>query len=401
MSTWRDPNGNLWIYGGLGFGTGSSSGYLDDLWEYQAASKQWIWVSGSSAVNTTAVYGTQGTGSATTLPGAREGAAQWIDASGNLWLFGGDGYDATTTAGELNDLWEFNPATGVWTWVSGANATNSAGVYGVQGIPAAGNMPGARTYAASWIDQAGNFWLFGGVGIDSAGNQGQLNDLWKFSPTTGLWVWVGGSSVAGALGTYSAHGVASASNVPGSRFSPATWVDSAGNFWMFGGSGTDSLGANGPLNDLWQFTPATGLWTWVSGSSTASPIGVYGTEGSAAGANVPGGRFGASGWIDANGTFWVFGGAGFDSIGTNGYLGDLWSFNPTSGQWTWVNGAPLANTIGSYGTAGTAATANAPGSRYGAALWLDATQKPWLFGGQGYDASGNLGELNDVWQYTK
>jgi hypothetical protein len=25
----------------------------------------------------------------------------------------------------------------------------------------------------------------------------------------------------------------------------------------------------GTLNDLWQFAPATDLWTWVSGSVTA------------------------------------------------------------------------------------------------------------------------------------
>ena len=34
----------------------------------------------------------------------------WIDASGNLWLFGGDGYDSVGTQDEyLNDLWKYQP----------------------------------------------------------------------------------------------------------------------------------------------------------------------------------------------------------------------------------------------------------------------------------------------------
>jgi len=33
----------------------------------------------------------------------------WSDASGNLWLFGGEGFDSTGTEGTLNDLWEYQP----------------------------------------------------------------------------------------------------------------------------------------------------------------------------------------------------------------------------------------------------------------------------------------------------
>jgi hypothetical protein len=34
--------------------------------------------------------------------------------------------------------------------------------------------------------------------------------------------------------------------------------------------GIDSTGALGTLDDLWQFTPSTGLWTWTSGAVTAT-----------------------------------------------------------------------------------------------------------------------------------
>ncbi|MGO9084441.1 MAG: hypothetical protein ACLQBK_04375 [Candidatus Sulfotelmatobacter sp.] len=69
-----------------------------------------------------------------------------------------------------------------WTWENGADVINQAGTYGTQGTAASSNVPGAREEAMSWTDASGNFWLFGGVGYDSAGNTaGRLNDLWKYS----------------------------------------------------------------------------------------------------------------------------------------------------------------------------------------------------------------------------
>jgi hypothetical protein len=56
------------------------------------------------------------TPSATNTPGGRDGFATWTDSSGNLWLFGGGGFDANGNSGYLNDLWEFTPATMEWTW---------------------------------------------------------------------------------------------------------------------------------------------------------------------------------------------------------------------------------------------------------------------------------------------
>jgi hypothetical protein len=55
------------------------------------------------------VYGSQGTAAAGNVPGARYPAVSWTDASGNLWLFGGWGYDSAGTSGYLNDLWMYKP----------------------------------------------------------------------------------------------------------------------------------------------------------------------------------------------------------------------------------------------------------------------------------------------------
>ena len=63
----------------------------------------------------------------------------------------------------------------------GAPFGGQSGVYGTLGTPASANIPGGRYGSVSWIDASGNFWLFGGNGIDSTGTLGYLNDLWDIS----------------------------------------------------------------------------------------------------------------------------------------------------------------------------------------------------------------------------
>ena len=274
------------------------------------------------------LYGTQGTASASNVPGARYSASSWIDSSGNLWLFGGYGYDSTGSVGRLNDLWQYSPSTKEWTWVGGGNVANVSRVYGTQDTASASNVPGAREAASSWIDSSGNLWLFGGYGYDSTGAFGYLNDLWQYSPSTGLWTWISGGSGGNASGVYGTQGTASAGNVPGARYSANSWIDSSGNLSLFGGYGYDSAGGLGALNDLWQYSPSTNEWTSVSGGNVANASGAYGTQGTASAGNTPGASQAASSWIDSSGHLWLFGGAGYDSTGNNGYLNDLWQFVP-------------------------------------------------------------------------
>jgi hypothetical protein len=96
------------------------------------------------------VYGTLGTAAASNVPGGRSASTGWIDGGGNLWLFGGVGDDSLVDPndpgnayGGLNDLWEFNPVTKEWTWVSGSDTLNANGTYGTEGIAATGNVPEA------------------------------------------------------------------------------------------------------------------------------------------------------------------------------------------------------------------------------------------------------------------
>ena len=198
---------------------------------------EWAWMSGSSNVNQPGSYGTQGTAASSNTPGARL-VRHWTDNSGNLWLFGGYGYSSPTEK-DLNDLWKYS--SGQWTWVGGSNQAEQPGIYGTKGITSPSNIPGARYEAVSWTDPQGNFWLFGGLGIDSLGTRGNLNDLWKYS--NGEWTWMAGLSTeadasltyAQRAGVYGSQGVPDPTNTPGARVDAGSWTDPAGNLWLFGG----------------------------------------------------------------------------------------------------------------------------------------------------------------------
>jgi N-acetylneuraminic acid mutarotase len=312
------------------------------------------------------------------------------------------------TEGSLNDLWEFIPNTNQWVWVSGSDRADQSGVYGVLGTAATSNVPGGRTNSVAWADGGGNLWLFGGLGYDSNGAYGYLNDLWEFNPSSEEWTWVSGSStVQGAeVAIYGAMGVAAPGNVPRGFAEATGWADSNGNLWLFGGYAYDGTGSEGYgwYNNLWKFDPGTAEWTWVSGGGPNNDQpGVYGMEGVPSPANVPGSRSGAVSWIDSSGKLWLFGG----NSGV-GLFNDLWNFNPTSGQWTWISGASgpgagSAGLPGQYGTMGIASVSNVPGGREDASGWIDSSGNLWLFGGDGYDStlssSGGVW-LDDLWEFN-
>jgi N-acetylneuraminic acid mutarotase len=261
------------------------------------------------------------------MPGARLGAKGVTDSAGNLWLFGGRGNDASDAAGDLGDLWKFQTINGTWGWVAGSSTVNAAGIYGTQGTAAPGNAPGARSGASSWIDARDNIWVFAGHGEDSAGASGDLNDLWKFNPANNTWTWISGTDVVNATGTYGTVGTAAASNMPGARQDANSWIDAAGNFWVFGGQGYDSAGNSGQLSDLWKYTASTGTWTWVSGSKLVNATTVYGTLGAVSPSAAPGGRSLGYTWLDPAGSLWLFGGYGYDASRL-GYLNDMWVYTP-------------------------------------------------------------------------
>jgi Galactose oxidase, central domain len=467
---WTDTQGRRWLFGGYGLEVTHTPnnhvpGLLNDMWVWPSEYGWWQpggWIPANLPIaedssglsiqynaDTTSLqaqdrygsYGTQGAGvscaalnqnPACTTPGSRWGGVTWTDAAGNLWMFGGQGL-ANASYGLLNDVWEFTPGvycgadpacagttppasgtgiwTGTWTWQAGSSVAN-------QTTTAA--FPGGRWAAANYTDAAGNVWMFGGQGYDSAGNVGLLNDLWSYNIGSGTWtlVFSTNGNVADQNGVYGTQGTPAAGNAPGGREGAVLLTDASGTIWLFGGFGMDSIGTTGvtpngtpkgaTLNDLWKFSG--GQWTWVAGSNLANQNGVYGTQTVAAATNMPGSRWGSASWSDpTGGELWLFGGFGYGStttIGT-GFLNDVWEYTISTGQWTWWKGSADVNQSGTYITTPINLfqlyyTNNIVGARRGAARWLpDPLGYVYVFGGEGYDATagGPYGDLNDIWGY--
>ena len=421
-STWTDLNGNLWLLTGISLTSTTpppnvQPQFFNELWEFTGTANY----EGSCANVWTPVH-IPTLINPTNVP-ERWGAITWTDpVTGNLWLFGGQDHNLAF----LNDLWEYNITANTWTQ-HGTGGANRPGIYGTQGTASASNLPGGRWGASARRDPVtGLIWLFGGFGCDSTTSSNisdacsnlLLNDLWTFDGTN--WTWVSGSNTGDAAGAYGTQGTAAAGNQPPARQASAGWLDNSGNFWMFGGF---TSGTNG-FNDLWKYDQVAKQWTWVNGSKGAtSTPGNYGLQGIAASTNVPGARWLSAAWSDTHGNLFLFGGEGFDATGF-GSLGDLWEYalttttdagNPSTiavNQWTWIKGPNAVSQPGNYGVAPNPVVwphvTNAPGTRWAPSYWTVSPtptvgQAFWMYGGEGFDANGSTGKLysllNDLWRY--
>lgn len=423
---------------------------------------QWTWISGSNIGRQPALFGTRGTPGPSNKPGARDNCGSWL-IDGALWLHAGFGYaTSATTNGRLNDLWRYEPSTGLWTWMHGGTSLDAPGSYGTLGQASPTTTPGGRNDCTPWRSDDALF-LYGGVGFDSASTSGQLADLWRFDVASGEWTWVAGSNTVSAPAVYGTRGVPSINNTPGSRDSMLVFPVTTTITWFYGGNSIPStrhadlwrydattnewtwmngvqttqaqpvygtLGAPSPTNtpgarsagcawatpdelwlfggttpngiasDLWRYTIATDQWTWMAGPDVAMQPGVYTSRGSFDPNAQPGARVSLACWKDARGNLWLFGGFGHDAVAAAGPLNDLWVYSPTLEQWAWVSGADRIAQVGVYGAQGVAASTNVPGSRLVAGQWLADDGTLWLFGGDSaYDSmSGNM-ILDDLWRY--
>jgi N-acetylneuraminic acid mutarotase len=358
-TTWTDSSGNLWLFGGSYalISTDWTQVSLSDLWEFNTTTLEWTWMGGPSQPNESGVYGTLSKAAEGNVPGARSEAAGWVDSAGNLWLFGGGGYDSTGTKGNLNDVWEFSPSTGLWTWVNGPNIANQAAVPGTKSAPAPGNLPPPGGYNVTWSDYKGNFWIFGG----SLGTTA----VWKYIPAENEWAWMSGSntdtetlSSPGQPGVYGTFGSFSPANTPGNRGGAVGWSDTSGNLWLLGGVGPDANGNEGFLNDFWEYSTATNEWAWMGGSSTegycpvsynfCGELPVVGPLDTPGLALVPSGRYDSAAWTGSDGHFWLLGGIGIDQEGNGGYLDDLWEFQPNTNSKSVAATPSLSLASGSY-----------------------------------------------------
>jgi len=371
---WTDSQGKFWFYGG---DLGSSA-----LWKYDPATNFWTWMKGPNTYGVPAVYGTKGVPApGNNPPVVTTGSAlSWIDANDNLWLWGG----AISGYGTSADMWRYNTTTNMWTWMHGPGVASVAGSYGVQGVSSPTNLPPGRyETSASWVDNAGNLWMFGG-GVST----GQINDMWRYNPTTNQWTWMKGPQTAGNIaGNYGTKGVAAATNIPPCRWAYCSWTDNNGNFWLFGGTGVNNN--TDSYNDMWKFDPLTNNWTWVSGTNLTNQMPAFPTKCVPSTTAYPQGRYeNTAAWKDKCGNLWMFSGQWTAGQGL-AQNSDIWCYKITTNEWVFVGG----NTVASKGTLGVPIGSNFPGNVYGGSAFTNNNEF-WLFGGRG----SLIG--NNMWRYV-
>ena len=376
---WTDLNGNFWLFGG----SRSGSTY-NDLWKYNPLTNEWTWMKGPGIVDDPGNHGVQGISDPANNPPCRGfGVVSWVDDNGNFWLLGGCTY--TPFIALYSDLWKYNISTNEWTWMKGSNILNAAAVYGTQGMPAPSNVPGNRNEcAASWTDNAGDLWFFGGQ-VEPTGS---VNDMWRYNIASNQWTWMKGSQFTNQPTVYGTLGIEAVGNTPGARSSYCDWKDNSGNLWMMGGIDFvhDSI-----FNDLWRYNVNTNNWTWMGGNSSVSAPGNYGTKCFADSTNIPDARGeNRAAWKDTHGNFWFFGGW----LEPGPKKNDLWMYCHSSHQWIWQGGDSTLNPTGHWGTIGISSPLNKPNGRSGSVGWTDNNNHLFLFGGL------HSSWYNDLWKFT-
>lgn len=144
------------------------------------------------------------------------------------------------------------------------------------------------------------------------------------------------------------------------------------------------------------------IWQFLQGDTIFNILPRYGTKGVSSPLNTPGSRQASATWQDKDGSFWLFGGfynqcPGITPCDTR-FFNDLWKFNLSTKEWTWVSGDSIPNRQSIYGSKGLAANNNIPSGRHSCSFWTDKEGKFWLFGGLTFK-NGSTHYLNDLWQY--
>lgn len=297
--TWTDNNGNLWLFGGSTNDANGLNQLHNELWRFNPSTLEWTWVRGyTTEALSMGTYGTQGVPSPLNdPPGRNESACTWTDSQGDLWMYGGT---STFLTNYFGDLWRYNIASDMWTFMGGSTGYNASPVYGTIGTEAPGNYPGARSVYARCVEQGNYFYLFGG------GGNGFSNDLWRYNVATGNWMCVLASTGANYPEPEACEFYEDSKPVHGFE-ARTSWGDSCG-FWIFG---------NDHENTMWHFQFGADGFAVIN---TSAPVD-YGSMGIPAPSNSPPGRFGGIPWKDQNGDLWMFGGTT-----SGGNRNDLWKF---------------------------------------------------------------------------
>src|SRR5690606_37001086 len=142
------------------------------------------------AVNQMAQYGDKGVYQQGSWPGGRAVAGFAIDSFGNLWIYGGLGFNNVIAGSELffkkssppphqnqgvlNDLWVFNGT--MWAWMGGRTEANVlAAFHNESGVESPLSMPHNSYFPAAWMDDDDNFWFYGGAVSNLTSKSGSIS----------------------------------------------------------------------------------------------------------------------------------------------------------------------------------------------------------------------------------
>jgi hypothetical protein len=256
------------VFGGISGDLSSGSPAVNqDTWEWSPATGKWT--------NRT---------TAGAIPDSRSGAAMVYDSiRAKLILFGG----RAGSGSNLEDTWEWDPTTGVWTDVG------------------ASGHPSARSQHAMVFEKStGKVLLFGGgrsatTSADGTGISISMADTWEYDPTAKTWT---------------ARTVTASPSMRND--SALVWDSSTNKAVLFGGIQVDIANAAGvPKQDTWEWDPTAGTWTERTRSGSK-----------------PSQRYGhAMAFDGTRKKVVVFG--GWD-IATGSAKNDLWEWDDTTGAWT-------------------------------------------------------------------
>ena len=346
-TSWVGSDGNVYLFGGQGFvdrapisGRNNFS-ILGDFWKWNGS--QWTWINTLSG----ATYEFSSPFPTLPSPGIRKDSLVLSNPDGSFLLSGGQGWGPGLVTSTSNGLSVPSSLFDLILWNGTAWAS-----YLSDSI-----TPSILSTGAIFAESSDNtkMWAFGGSNSNLL-----MEGVWEVSGGVGGWKWTSreGGSGAGCTGT----SFSGAWTVPLKRTGAIAWVDNVNNFYLL--SGRSSQGTTSLCSDFWKWEKGSNRWTQLS----LPPVST---------------RSFAAVWADNNGSVWIFGGKGNNSVGLN----DLWKWNGMA----WETISKPSN----------ATTNNWPSARYGASSWKDSNGDLWLFGGA--DTKSTLpGEdyFNDLWKFN-
>jgi hypothetical protein len=279
-----------------------------------------------------------------------------------------------------------------WTWLQGSAATKTtSAVYGAKGAFSTSYSPGSVEGAAAFMYNS-SFYMFGGqITYDANPTPIYSNAVWQYKIASKTWGWIAGYSTSAKTVPYAARygslNVPNVNNTPPARIWPQRWAFDD-SFYMF--SGSAQYQSADLYSDLWQFNVTTKIWTWIAGPSTLN-VGPTYTGADA----VPSGRCEHQGFIHyKNRTLYMFGGYGLDFQAIISNLNDLWKFELSTQQWTFIRGSYYSDDPGTYGQLGVPSDSNDPAARTSPHFWFDENRlEAYMFGGLDYSYV-----RNDFWK---